>query len=220
MGQDTGASPKDAFQMDDHSPALLERMNQTILPAPQTSPLPHSRKPCQNCTRIEIGEPFRAASRARVFFGLFFVYAPIVFLPFFVVSALLVYAHLRFMGAQNLKTLRDFLPDWKSHRYSYKTQIVTKDGPWLAFWSRARAFWMFNCTFYCPVSVAVLEWNAYLVKAVENFWCPFHHSKKPDYSSSSLDYSFWHMSRDVQQLHPSDRDNPIWNSETKPPKLT
>jgi hypothetical protein len=74
---------------------------------------------------------------------------------------------------------------------------------------------MFNCTFYCPVSVAVIEWNAYLVKAVENFWCPFHHSKKADYKGSSLDYSFWHLSKDVQQLNPSDRENPIWNSETK-----
>jgi hypothetical protein len=54
---------------------------------------------------------------------------------------------------------------------------------------------MFNCTF-CPVSVAVLERNAYLVKAVENFWCPFHHSKKPDYSGSSLDLT--HPSANVK----------------------
>jgi hypothetical protein len=60
------------------------------------------------------------------------------------------------------------------------------------------------------VSVAVIEWNAYLVKAVENWWCPFHHSKKATYDTALLDSSYWHISRNAQQLHPSDRDNPIW----------
>ena len=200
-----------AFAMDSSSQAMFERAGELK----DQSTVAHSPKACQSCTRIEIGRQFRAVSRARVFFGLFFVYAPVVLLPVFVLSGLLVYAHLRLMGAQNLKTLRDFLPEWQSHRYSYKTQITVRDGPGLAFWSRLRAFWMFNCTFYCPVSVAVIEWNAYLVKAVENFWCPFQHSKKADYKGSSLDYSFWHLSKDVQQLNPSDRENPIWNSETK-----
>ena len=179
-----------------------------------SSPL-HVDKPCLCSTRLVIGEPYRAVPRVRVFFGLFFVCAPVVFLPLFVISALLVYTHLRLMGAQNLKTLRDFLPEWKSHRYSYKTQITVQDGPWLAFWGRARAFWIINCTLYCPVSVAVLEWHSYLIKAVENWWCPFHHSKKPTYASSPLDCSYWHVSRDVEQLHPSDRQNPIWNGNFK-----
>jgi hypothetical protein len=168
-------------------------------------------KACLNCNRIEIGRSFTKISRARVFFGLFFVYAPIVFLPLFLLSGLLVHIHLRLMGARNLKTLRDFLPAWSSHRYAYKTQITMRDGPKLAFWIRSRAFWLFNCTWYCPVSVAVLEWNAYLVKAVENWWCPFHHSRKPNYDTSSLDLSFWHVSENVRQLHPDDRDNAIWN---------
>ncbi|HEX8167440.1 MAG TPA: hypothetical protein VF601_16860 [Beijerinckiaceae bacterium] len=170
-------------------------------------------KACLSCSRIEIGKPFKTISKARVFFGLFFVYAPIVFLPLFVFSGLLVHVHLRLMGARNLKTLRDFLPERSSHRYSYKTQVTVREGPKLAFWSRHRAFWIFNCTWYCPVSVAVIEWNAYLVKAVENWWCPFHHAKKPNYDTSALDASFWHISSNVQELHPDDRDNPIWNEE-------
>ena len=181
-----------------------------VEPAPSRRP-----KPCEACSRIEIGGPYVAISKARVFVGLVFVYSPILFLPLFMLSGLLVYVHLRFLGAQNLKTLRDFMPDPKSHRYSLKTQITNDDSPTIAFWTRLRVFWTFNCTFYCPTSVAVLEWNTYLVKAVENWWCPFHHNKKANYASSSLDTSYWHLSRDVEQLHPDDRANPIWSGTSE-----
>ena len=102
--------------MDSSSQAIFERAGELK----DQSTVAHSPKACQSCTRIEIGRPFQAVSRARVFFGLFFVYAPIVLLPVFVLSALLVYAHLRLMGAQNLKTLRDFLPEWQSHATATK----------------------------------------------------------------------------------------------------
>jgi hypothetical protein len=189
-----------------------ENLDNAALGIPEgASTLPRP-KACQACNRIEIAQGFVAASRTRAFAGLFFVYAPIIFLPLFILCGSSVYIHLRLMGAQNLKTLRDFMPNAASHRYSYKTQITNEDSPSVAFWTRLRAFWIFNCTFYCPTSVAVLEWNTYLVKAVENWWCPFNHSKKTSYASSPLDSSYWHQTADVQKLHAEDRANPIWNA--------
>ena len=184
-----------------------EFKGQPLVPGP-------SLKACHNCDRIHIGQGFRDASPLRAFFGLFFVYAPIFVLPFVLIGGCLVYIHLKIMGATNLKTLRDFLPDWKSHRYQYKTQIVKEDVYQYAFWARLRAYWIFNCSIYCPLSVAILEWTAYLTKAVENWWCPFHHGKKNEYSNARLDYSYWHISKDIEKLHPEDRQNTIWNHET------
>ena len=84
--------------------------------------------------------------------------------------------------------------------------------PW-ARWTRTRAYWIFNCTFYCPFSVASLEWASYLTKVVEIWWCPFGHAQKQNYAGSAIDASFWHVSKDVAKLHPEDRDNPIWNKD-------
>jgi len=142
--------------------------------------------------------------------GLPFVYFPIIFLPFFLVSAGLIYVHLRFMGARDLSGLGAFLPEKESHRYSFKTQIVRRAGPKAAPWVRTRLFWFFNCTFYCPFSVAVLEWHSYLVKVVENWWCPFAHSRKHHYEAASLDLSYWHAVGEQDLLHPDDRANRIW----------
>jgi len=177
----------------------------------QAGPAP---KACQSCARIDIGVPYEKVSAWRVFAALPFVYLPILAMPFIMLGGGLVYLHLRLMGARNLKTLRDFLPAWDSHRYSYKTQIVKRDIHPLARWARTRAFWVFNCTLYCPLSVAALEWVTYLTKAVENWWCPFGHAHKPNYAGSAIDYSFWHVSQDVAQLHAEDRDNPMWNKDT------
>ena len=52
-----------------------------------------------------------------MFVGLPFVYLPILTMPFILLGGLMVYVHLRIMGARDLKTLRDFLPPWESHRY-------------------------------------------------------------------------------------------------------
>ena len=174
-----------------------------------------SRKACQSCTRIDIGIRYKQISPWRVLLGLPFVYLPILAMPFILLGGALVYIHLRMMGAQNLKTLRDFLPAWDSHRYEYKTQIVKHDIHPLARWARTRAYWLFNCTLYCPLSVASLEWATYLTKAVENWWCPFGHAQKQNYAGSALDYSFWHISKDAEQLHPDDRNNPIWNKDAR-----
>lgn len=174
-------------------------------------------KPCEGpCDRVALGVHYQDISPFRVFLGLPFVYAPIVFYPLFFVSGVLIYLHLKMMGARNLKFMNAFVPDRKSHRYTLKSQIIKTRSPTLAFWVRTRIYWIFNCTFYCPMSVALLEWHAYLVKIVENWWCPFAHSQKPSYANGAIDRSFWHDPVDVTQLHPEDRDNPIWSQPPSP----
>jgi hypothetical protein len=80
--------------------------------------------------------------------------------------------------------------------------------------SQYKLYWILNCTWYCPVSVAVFEWHAYLVKLVENWWCPFTHEKKEGYANAKIDKSFWHIYKeDIVKLTPEDRDNPIWNED-------
>ena len=74
---------------------------------------------------------------------------------------------------------------------------------------QAPAVWLFNCTWYCPISVALLEWCSYLVKVVEVWWCPFHHSKKESYVPVSQ--SFWHVNpKNKAKMHSEDRDNPMF----------
>jgi hypothetical protein len=172
---------------------------------------------CLSCGRTRIGSNYDRVPPARVFVAMFFVYAPILLLPFILLSAVLVYVHLRLIGASQLKTLHDFLPAWDSHRYRYKTQIVKRDIHPLARWARTRLFWVFNCTVYCPLSVAILQWATYLTKTVENWWCPFAHARKRDYADAAIDYSFWHISRDVDQLHPQDRSSSVWNQDAGRP---
>ena len=170
-------------------------------------------KACETCQRVSIGVPFRNVSDLRAYFGLFFIYAQIVVLPAILVGALMVYVHLRTLGARDVKPLKDFLPDWKSHRYRYKSQIVYRGGSRINFWLRPRLFWIFNCTLYCPLSVGLLEWTAYQVKLAENWWCPFAHGTKHTYADAPIDYSYWHTLETVQDLHPDDRNNPVWNQD-------
>lgn len=87
---------------------------------------------------------------------------------------------------------------------------------WYDVHLRLKAFWLFNCTMYRPVSVAYREWLAYMVKVEENWWCPFAHETKKNYAVASIDYSCWHASEQAKQLHPDDQDNPIWNKEAEP----
>ena len=168
---------------------------------------------CQNCDRVIIAREYAKISPLRVFAGLIFIYGPIIFLPFILLPAFLVYVHLRIMGAKDLKTLRNFLPAWDSHRYKYKSQIVSHRSSRMAFWTRGRLYWIFNCTWYCPFSIGVLEWFTYLVKVVENWWCPFAHGRKPHYADAAIDFSYWHNPADAAKLHPADRVNPIWNQD-------
>lgn len=172
-------------------------------------------KACESCAnRVEIGKNHNSMSVLRRTIGLFFVYAPIITLPFVFASAYMTYFHLWLVGAKNVKKFTDFLPDRDSHRYTMKNQI-TMEPTFKLSASQFRLYWILNCTWYCPVSVALMEWHAYLVKLVENWWCPFTHSTKESYNNAKIDKSFWHIYPvDIVKLNPEDRDNPIWNEDT------
>ncbi|MEK7705114.1 MAG: hypothetical protein AAB426_09165 [Myxococcota bacterium] len=161
---------------------------------------------------VQIGCHYGQHSKLRVLLAIPLIYLPILTLvPFAAVSSLLVYWHLRLLGGRGIKTYFDFVPAWVSHRYTHGTQITmtSKTG---AIWVRSRIFWLFNCKLYCPLSVALFTWLSYLVKLVENWWCPFDHARKNGYDDARIDRSFWHVdAEDSAKLHPTDRDNPIWN---------
>lgn len=166
--------------------------------------------------RVLIGKNHKQRPLWQNTLGTLLIYLPILLsVPFAIVAVILVKWHLKIMGAENLKTYSDFVPDWISHRYTQKTQITFTTGmPW---WqpSRYRVFWLFNCKVYCPLSVALFSYLAYLVKVVENWWCPFFHDKKGSYEEGAIDKSFWHIyPAEREKLHPEDRENPIWNDKS------
>ena len=166
--------------------------------------------------RVVIGGHIRRTPILKQFLAVPLIYLPILFLPFVRLSASVTYWHLRLLGADNLKTIADFLPERSSHRYELKSQICAKKTLRFDFWSGSRFFWIFNCTFYCPYAVGLFAWHAYLVKVVENFWCPFHHSRKSTYCDAKIDKSFWHAyPEDLIKLHPDDCENPIWNADAE-----
>ena len=80
-------------------------------------------KSCAACHhRVAIGEKFKKRNIFLLIIGL-----PLIYIPFFLgvwlifyLAGLSCYWHLKLMGAsKSLKKLRDFMPDPKSHRYSY-----------------------------------------------------------------------------------------------------
>ena len=168
-------------------------------------------KACDTCERVEIGKNHRQVPVLRRAVGMVLVYSPILTLPFCFLSAYMTYWHLRLVGGKNIKTLSDFLPERSSHRYTLKSQITMR-GSFKVSPVQSRLYWILNCTWYCPVSVALFEWHAYLVKLVENWWCPFGHEKKENYHNARIDQSFWHIyPEELVNLVDEDRDNPIWN---------
>jgi hypothetical protein len=176
-------------------------------------------KACDQCTtphstedRVFISNDFRKAPLWYRLSAVSVIYLPILTWPFVLFSAWITYLHLRMLGAKNIRPLSSFLPDPKSHRYDMKTQIVMKPKSWLNP-VRAKTFWLANCSWYCPYSVGLFEWHSYLVKIVENWWCPFHHDRKDvHYKSGAINQSFWHIYPEaVVKLHPKDFENPIWN---------
>lgn len=163
--------------------------------------------------RVIIGEHFKKQPLWKIFIGVPLVYFPLVLsIPFVALCALLVKSHLRLMGAENIRPYSDFIPAWASHRYHYADQITYTTG---ATWHNLRAYrwyWLFNCNLYCPLSVALFRYVTYLVKIVENWWCPFEHDKKCEYADAAIDESYWHLhEREKARLHPEDRGNPVWN---------
>ncbi len=168
-------------------------------------------KACESCSdRVNIGCHHKQKSVLSRTIGLLFIYLPILTLPFVITSAYLTYLSLKLVGAENVKTWGDFIPDRASHRYSLKNQI-TMDGSFKLSLAQSKLYWIRNCTLYCPYSVALFEWHAYLVKIVENWWCPFTHSRKDSYTDGAIDQSFWHIyPEDKAKLHEEDKNNPIF----------
>lgn len=172
-----------------------------------------SLKACEACQRVTIGKNFRRVSLFRSRFAFLLIYLSILaFIPL-VFFGVLVYWHLKLIGAENVRSLSDFLPSPNSHRYDLRSQIVFDKSSFLL---RSRLYWIFNCRYYCPFSVALLEWLSYLAKVVENWWCPFAHDKKVNYEGGSIDRSFWHLyPSEAIKLHPEDLTNPLWNDQTR-----
>ena len=167
--------------------------------------------------RVEIGKNFDKQPSWKVKIGVPLIYIPILItVPFIVIGILFVKSHLRFVGAKGIKPFSDFIPNWASHRYKYNNQIIHGDKKNWTNLRSYRFYWIFNCKIYCPLSVAMFRYMAYLVKIVENWWCPFDHDKKEDYKSSSIDYSYWHIDENEKsKLHENDRENSIWNIEAQ-----
>ncbi len=167
--------------------------------------------------RVKIGKNFEKRPFWKMSIGMILIYLPLVItVPFVVLAVLAVKMHLKSLGATNMKSYSDFVPTWISHRYIYKNQIVYETNSSWKNWRLYRFFWIFNCKIYCPLSVALFRYMAYLVQIVENWWCPFEHDKKAHYKDAAIDKSYWHIYENEQsRLHPDDRDNPIWNKEAK-----
>lgn len=166
-------------------------------------------------TRVRIGSNYSTQPTWKLALGIPLIYFPLLTtIPFVMIGILLVRTHLKWVGGMNIRSYWDFVPAWASHRYQYADQITYSTG---AAWYNLRArkfYWIFNCKLYCPLSVALFKYLAYLVCIVENWWCPFDHEKKADYADSAIDKSYWHLHEiERVKLHPDDLNNPIWNEE-------
>ena len=171
--------------------------------------------------RVIIGANFSQQPIWKKAVGIPLIYFPLITTtPFVLIGVLLVRTHLKYVGAMNIRTYWDFVPTWISHRYNNDNQIIYTTG---AAWYNLRAhryYWIFNCKLYCPLSVALFRYAAYLVMIVENWWCPFAHNKKQEYAEGAIDKSYWHLhSQERERLHPDDRGNPIWNEESGDSKV-
>ncbi len=165
--------------------------------------------------RVIIGSNYQSQRLWKVFIGVPLIYVPLITtIPFVAIGALVVWAHLTLIGGKCVRSYWDFVPAWISHRYRYDNQIIYSTG---ARWYNLRArkfYWIFNCKLYCPMSVALFRYMAYLVKIVENWWCPFDHDQKHEYQEGAVDCSYWHLHQiERERLHPDDLNNPVWNED-------
>jgi len=169
---------------------------------------------CRQRTCAQIGVNYIDRPKWQKAISLPLIYIPILIsVPFIVFAVFVVRLHLTITGAQNLKKYRDFLPEWLSHRYTYDTQVT--EAKYAITRSIAKVFWLFNCKLYCPLSVGLIKYLAYLVQIVEIWWCPFNHSKKATYSESAIDKSFWHIYPNMRKLlNKEDMENPMWNEDS------
>ena len=128
--------------------------------------------------RVIIGANYLQQPMWKKAVGVPLVYFPLITTtPFVLLGVLLVRTHLKYVGAMNIRSYWDFVPAWISHRYRNDNQIIYTTG---SAWYNLRAhrfYWIFNCKLYCPLSVALFRYAAYLVMIVENWWCPFTHDQ-------------------------------------------
>ena len=165
---------------------------------------------------VIIGQSYKKVPRLpRILIGAPLIYLPLLTtIPFVALGVFLVRWHLHLLGARNMRGYWSFVPEWITHRYTHKTQPIASKS--IFSLKHYKWFWIFNCKLYCPLSVALFRYSVYLVKIVENWWCPFTHGRKEEYCDASIDYSFWHTNTELAtKLHPDDRDNPIWNKDVR-----
>jgi hypothetical protein len=163
--------------------------------------------------RVKIGCNYARQPFWKVLLGVPLIYLPILTtVPFVLLGVVLIKTHLKHVGGMEIKSYWEFVPAWVSHRYGNNEQPVINISPLHP--ARHRFFWIFNCKLYCPLSVALFTYATYLVKIVENWWCPFAHEQKGNYTEGAIDKSFWHVDpEELVKLHPDDKLNPIWNEE-------
>lgn len=168
-------------------------------------------------SRVIVGKNYNEQPIWKRYLGVPLVYLPIlVTIPFVIMGAVIVRLHLKYIGCMEVKSYSDFVPSWVSHRYSYKNQITYSTETAKFHFRAFRWYWIFNCKLYCPMSVALFRYFAYLVMIVENWWCPFTHDKKSEYVDAAIDKSYWHIHADeLHKLNPEDRDNPVWNEDAQ-----
>ncbi len=172
--------------------------------------------------RVNIGNNFYRQPVWKRYLAVPLIYLPIITtIPFVMLGVIIVRLHLRHVGGMHIKPFSAFVPDWISHRYTFKNQISFSTDSRPTQFRYYRLYWIFNCKLYCPLSVALFRYAAYLVMIVENWWCPFDHDKKADYAPGAVDYSYWHIhQQEKAMLHPDDRDNVIWNQDAETKKTT
>lgn len=165
--------------------------------------------------RVIIGSNYEKQPFWKMILGVPLIYLPIMTtVPFVVIGILLVKTHLKYVGGMNIKPYWAFVPEWVSHRHANRDQPTINISKFnLAHY---RFFWIFNCKYYCPFTVALFSYAVYLIKIVEIWWCPFRHGKKQEYADSAIDKSFWHVDpAETSKLHPDDANNKIWNENGK-----
>ncbi len=165
-----------------------------------------------NEERVKIGLHYQKIPQWKLTLGMPLIYIPaITTMPFVLLNSILVRLHLYFFGAKNLRRYKDFIPKKDSFRYDLKSQISVDTS---FYYLRSKILWFYSCGVYCPYSVALFNYNAYLIEVVENWWCPFDHDKKSTYTSAAIDNSYWHLDENRRKkLHKDDLNNPLWNSE-------
>ncbi len=125
-------------------------------------------KTCEQCgasripgLRVSIGDAYKEKSLLYKLGCVLLIYLPLLVMPLVAFSAWITYLRLKLLGVKALRPYQSFLPERKTHRYTLKTQITMEPGFWLSP-IRSKLFWVANCTWYCPYSVALFEWHAYL----------------------------------------------------------